>query len=252
MPEVKCVRPNCHRKAKKNGQNKGLCEAHYSAIPRGYVDAGPVRERLIALNAAGFTWRRLAVMTGMSATGLLLIRDTHETVQIDTAAAVLAIPVPPNPFAGDGLVSPVGSRRRIQALMALGWTQTELAKRLSLSHDRLSDVLCRHTKIRASRARAINDLFEELSSTPGPSDRTRIIARRKGYVPPLAWNDIDDPDEQPAMGEPIPASFLELYIEMREHLGLSDAEIAKREGIKRQSLDRKLLRYGVTMDRRTA
>jgi hypothetical protein len=53
------------------------------------------------------------------------------------------------------------------------------------------------------RRQTVNDidaLFRELSMTPGPSAITRRRALRFGWLPPLAWTNIDDPDERPEQG----------------------------------------------------
>jgi cobalamin biosynthesis protein CbiG len=40
-------------------------------------------------------------------------------------------------------------------------------------------------------------LYDELSATPGPSEVAARHARERGWAPPLAWDDIDDPEDRP-------------------------------------------------------
>jgi hypothetical protein len=45
---------------------------------------------------------------------------------------------------------------------------------------------------------AIRDLYERLWDQPGPSQRTAAIAKAKGWLPALAWDDdlIDRPEHE--------------------------------------------------------
>lgn len=94
--------------------------------------------------------------------------------------------------------------RRIRALQALGWSSAHLARELGYSHrDALLSMIrgqwChRRTALRVFR------LYERLCMTPGPSTITKARARKAGWPPPLAWDDIDDPDEQPAGWQYVP------------------------------------------------
>lgn len=96
-------------------------------------------------------------------------------------------------------VDPTGSRRRIHALQRIGWSAEALSARLGHSRAWLNVTLNRDASrgINQTTAAAITALYEELCMTPGPSDITRRRAIAAGWAPPLAWDDIDDPAEQP-------------------------------------------------------
>lgn len=104
-----------------------------------------------------------------------------------------------------GLVSVIGSRRRINALARIGWSTDKLARRLGWDPVVMQRV--RHqAQITNHKARAIADLFDELWDTPAPTRtkgerisavRTIRHAERRGWPPALAWDDIDNPDEKP-------------------------------------------------------
>lgn len=102
-----------------------------------------------------------------------------------------------------------GSRRRTEALATLGWSMRYLSRRLGFHPDRLSVMLTEQGSLSRRNARRIGELFEELcmlfppETTTGErvsASRTRALARRRGYAPALAWDDIDDPDEEPKLG----------------------------------------------------
>jgi hypothetical protein len=100
-----------------------------------------------------------------------------------------------------------GTRRRIQALMALGWSTRELDKMLGRRPSYVYRVLTGEGDVYLTTANMIADLYDRLCMTrprPATTEGAAIVRRnvnmaaRRGYVPPLAWNNIDDPDEVPA------------------------------------------------------
>jgi hypothetical protein len=99
----------------------------------------------------------------------------------------------------DRLVESAGTVRRIQALMVLGWTAQLIGEYAGSSEDSVRVLLRRQGKCRASTARRIAAAYRQLSMTPGPSNRGRIAALGKGWVPPLAWDNIDRDPRPPAV-----------------------------------------------------
>jgi len=168
------------------------------------LDAAPVKRHLRRLRAAGVGKRTIAARAGVSQTvvdrllGLNSDRPAKR-VRPDIAAKILAVTV--NDRADGSLIDGTGTRRRLQALVALGYTQTDLAQRIGWSVANLNVItLGRHPSVTCATANLVDDLYEELSMRPGPSMRARAVARRNGWVPPLAWHDIDDLLEQPEPG----------------------------------------------------
>lgn len=97
------------------------------------------------------------------------------------------------------LVDNTGTRRRIQALAAIGHSVPDIATHAGVSHRTLNG-LDRTTRVTPAIARAIAETYETLCMTPATHPyalRNRRIAARKGWPPPLAWDDIDNPHEQP-------------------------------------------------------
>lgn len=97
------------------------------------------------------------------------------------------------------LVDVTGSRRRIRALQCIGWPTRVLAAELGYTYKdgALRTLLYDAEFITRSRAKKIDDLYERLCMTSGPSNITRIRATKAGYAPPMAWDNIDDPTERP-------------------------------------------------------
>lgn len=107
---------------------------------------------------------------------------------------------------GDRMVPAVGTRRRTQALMALGHSQADIAKQLGTSHQAVHKIRTGTSdKIFAATADGIARVYEQMSmtlSTSSHAARVRNRAAREGWLPPLAWNNIDDPTERPTAAKP--------------------------------------------------
>lgn len=103
---------------------------------------------------------------------------------------------------GPMTIPAIGTQRRIQALQAIGWRITDIADALGLATTRGVCAplwqLMKRDHVRRSTAERIANLYDRWCMTPGPAaNRNRAMAVRRGWAPPLAWNDIDDPDELP-------------------------------------------------------
>ena len=164
-----------------------------------YVDAEPTRARLAELAAAHVPIRALARAAALSDTGVKAILDGSRThVQQLTAARVAKTSLR-GIYAEQpsGHVPRVGAVRRVQALMAMGWSHQELDRAGVPNTARL--LTGTGNLVTIQRWREISELYDRLSMTPGPSPQTRGWAKTLGYAPPLAWDEdtIDDPRAQP-------------------------------------------------------
>ncbi|MBS45321.1 MAG: hypothetical protein CMH83_19555 [Nocardioides sp.] len=103
--------------------------------------------------------------------------------------------------AGRPLVPALGTRRRTQALARLGWSTAELSREVGRTRSWLYKVL-RNDRVQVETALVVADLYERLSMTrctAASAGRTATMAAAKGWPPPLAWTNIDDPDENPRL-----------------------------------------------------
>lgn len=102
------------------------------------------------------------------------------------------------------IVSTVGSRRRVGALQAAGWSQQQIAKAAGTEASNMARVL-RSNTLTVGLAARIALAYEELrQQTPTGSAQVQSAAhnraRRHGWPPAAAWLNIDDPDETPDPG----------------------------------------------------
>jgi len=169
-------------------------------------DAAAMRAHVRSLMAAGMGRRRVAEMAGVNDSTLSRHlygrngRPAPATMRHDLARKLLAVRPDPAPGA---LVPAVGVARRVQALVALGWTLTEVAAGIGWTLNNLGRLASSTGgEVTARTSRSVAELYERASMTrpAGPAaNRARAMARRRGWVPPLAWNEgaIDDPRARP-------------------------------------------------------
>jgi hypothetical protein len=108
----------------------------------------------------------------------------------------------------------LGTRRRLQALCALGWDWYSLANHIGASHEVVRTWAMNNQFVYARTAATVRVLYDELSMKLPPENttaqrnaasRARGRAKRRGWPPPLAWDDedLDNPDAVPAGVDPV-------------------------------------------------
>lgn len=102
-------------------------------------------------------------------------------------------------------VDGTGTRRRIQALWALGHTAAEIGLATGGNYSAANVyVIAKRQRVNVRTKAAIDSAYRALADRPGTSIRNRSRAHAAGYAPPLAWDDdtIDDPEARPDLGDP--------------------------------------------------
>lgn len=217
----------------------------YGRYDTGLVDAGPVREHMMALAEFGLGYKRVAQLAGVGVTAVRSILwgrqepgprygELPKRVKRETAEAVLAVqPVVEN-LAGGALVPALGVQRRLQALVARGWSQSKLSVRLGLNLSNLNQMFDRDL-VMAATHRAVSALFDEIWDVAPPLEskgdkiaysRAMRYAKERRWLPPLAWDDIDTDVEPPVPDEEVGVD--EVRVELAaagELVRLSSAEL---------------------------
>ena len=114
-----------------------------------YVDASPAREHLRALAAAGIGWKRAAQLAGV-ATGTvskLLYggpgdRPPSRGIRPETERKLLAVSPAAESLSAGARTDAAGTRRRVQALVAAGYSQAILAERLGIQRSNYQLATC--------------------------------------------------------------------------------------------------------------
>lgn len=156
------------------------------------VPAGPVAAHVAALRRYGST-RVIAALAGVSQSVVVEL-PRRGMLRPAVARALLAV-TPASVVAASG----VGVVRRVQALAALGWPATEVARLAGLSPAEAARLAVSDPsgRVHPRVAAAVAATYARLHMTPGPSARARARADALGWAPPLAWDDIDDPEQTP-------------------------------------------------------
>jgi hypothetical protein len=181
-----------------------------------YIDAAPVRAHVEQLRAAGLGWKRIASLAGLGSSTVwkLIYGDSRrgqapvKRMRRETAEKLLAVHADLDLIGGAAKVDATGTRRRVQALVAIGWSQSKLADQIGMTPSNFGQMLQRD-KVMAHTARSVIDLYERLWNTAPPesdwrdkiaASRARHYAAERGWVPPLGWDeaDLDDPAAGPA------------------------------------------------------
>src|SRR6266566_979692 len=146
------------------------------------VDAEPARLHVKALLAGGMTISQIQFASGVNRTAIRVMlgdfpnRPASKQIRQGTATKLLRTRL--NRGASiDGLVPAAGTLRRVHALQAIGYTGRYLSQRLGYSGNVNGLQFGRTGVVRAEIAQQVMALYDELADTPGPSSRTREIAR---------------------------------------------------------------------------
>ena len=217
------------------------------------IDAGPMREHIESLLAKGWTYRGIADAAGASISSVHNVGTGKQTMaHRDTLKVVLALR-PDDIFTRPlrtGYVPNVGARRRVRALMAIGWRHSDMDRMAGFATATLlHQVGDWISQVKHDSMKRVYDQLWDKPGPMGPSGRARIA--KAGYLPPLAWDDhtIDDPDfileavdERPA----VDARREDLIedVELLVSTGARREEIAARLHANWDNIERSLQRYG--------
>lgn len=196
------------------------------------VPPGPVVAHLADLREEGMSWGQIAHAAGTAnSTPREIALGMFNTILRSTAERLLA--VQPGKRPAVGYISAIGAQRRLQALYALAHAHKDLVTRTRVSSATIEDILCgKYETVSVPVDTAIRSVYSELSMTVGNSPRTRLRARREGWAPPLAWDDIDAPEAEPDLGEDVPRPVAVAEdVEFLGRFGVDRELIAERVGL---------------------
>lgn len=173
----------------------------------GMVPATIARNHIRVLSAAGIGARRVAALAGVTPSHVADIRSgVTRHISPHLERRIRAIPVDESVFALGQLVPAVGVVRRLQALGRCGWSFAALESELGMQRDNVRRMACA-ARVTVRTRRAVEELYERLWDVPPPQadkwERRAVTATRRraeaaGWLPPMAWDDIDTDPEPPA------------------------------------------------------
>lgn len=177
------------------------------------TDAEPARQHVRGLMVQGMGWKRVAQAAGVnpSSVGALLYpqggkdpRPPRKKISKQMEAKLLAVKVD---LGHHAVVENTGTVRRLQALAALGWSQSRLASLIGMNPSNFWQLIHGKNKgVLFATAGQVEDIFNarwnqapeaQTAAERGGITRAKREAATKGWATAAAWDDIDNPDEEP-------------------------------------------------------
>ena len=190
------LHPSCPEPACVDRRNRYYKRWRYDRFHGDTRTTTTTRARLHVATMIGAGWsaRAIAGAAGVAPQTVTRVLDPDSTsIHKTTAAKILAVDPftvasTPSRQTSEPFVPRVGTVRRLQALLYMGWTTRHLHEVYGIHPATLYQqgrwvTRTTHDKVAAA--------YRELSHRPGPSHRTRSRARAKGYAGPADWDDID-------------------------------------------------------------
>ena len=154
-----------------------------------------------------YTMSSLAALADLSSSTIRnILAQRQSTIAKHVEQRILAIR--PGGEVGGHWVPTTPAARRVQALCALGYSlhwQSHQINHQRANLYRLANELKPY--ITSAVDQRVRDLYDRHHMTPATSSdpimrgaitKAKAMAARNGWAPPLAWDDIDDPDARPA------------------------------------------------------
>lgn len=178
-----------------------------------FTDAAAARRHVLAIKATGMGLAGIVKHTGVSVGSLehLLYGKAPyppaATIRTENSHALLAYWPSLDDYEAGAVIDATGTRRRIQALAAAGWSAKAIQGHIDSVTVGALEKLRIRTKVTAGLARAVRDFYDQVSAKtaedygvePWLATRTRTYATKHQWAGPEAWDPdtIDDPDAHP-------------------------------------------------------
>lgn len=231
----RCAHPDCQAAFARWSKQYDL--DRHRGIDR-TLDADIARRHIAALEAAGWSRRSIAAQAGISSSAVSRMVRGQRTVKRTVLDKLLAVQptsyaTTPHRTSREVFVPRVGTVRRVQALLAIGWTHQLIGEhsgvntRVLLTQQGRWVARSTHDKVATA--------YRALAMRQGPSAVTRRRAARLGYLTPAVWDDIDIDREPEADDTSADTGAIDEVVVQRvlagEHLPCTTAE--RREVVRR-------------------
>lgn len=229
--ECRCPECRAANAAATRVRNRDLTYGRWNPL----ADANLVRAHLQRLRDAGLGVPRIAALADVSERWLRRIMNGHDGqlpahVRADTARRILAVDAKHHHLAPNRKTDGTGTRRRLQALVALGWPPAWIAERLGRDRGNFRVTLLSGDEVTARTASDVAALYDQLWKTRPQPQNPRgeraiadalAMAAQHQWLTPLAWDDIDTDPEPPTP----PSDALDDIDEIAIELALSGRSI---------------------------
>lgn len=196
---MKCKTPTCHRQRSQRAKH-GYCELHakYHRVTNSFVSSRYSTALVQHLHQQGVPLDTISAGAHIDRRTITRLNRGEQT-KVRQSVQRKLVTYAANLNIDEVRVHPVWpTARRLQALQAAGWRQTELAHQLGTVQTVIYDYT--HGKkcgVTPAFAKKVNELYREHETDPV---RTPTHAAKKaGWVTPMWWDDVDNPNEQPGV-----------------------------------------------------
>lgn len=197
-----------------------------------FVDAAPVRKHVKALQAQGWGVKQIGRLAGVAHGPLSILvfgrtegqmteyayrKPKHITkMSRENAEKLLALRFDPLITSDGTVISAKGLRRRAEALMCMGYSFHFQADYIGWQQGNYY-LLMKRDACDAGTFKLVADMYDALHMTKRRAEnrhqqagitRTLANAKHHGYLPPLAWDDIDN-DKKPQRGVVIESDYID-------------------------------------------
>lgn len=209
-----CRRPECREAWRIYGSTRSREIAYGRIKVDHYVTGSVARAHIERLIHAGMSIRGISRECGVAVITISRIRAGHRIRTTTQDKLLTVVPEPPEATEktpGAQRVDGAGTRRRLRALVAQGWTAVRLAQYAGCTSENLRQALSKDEgdQTLARFALQVRDLYEQLWDQTPPcasgyeeaqASRVRKEALDREWAPPMAWDEesIDDPAASPA------------------------------------------------------
>lgn len=162
------------------------------------IPAEPAADHIRTLLDAGMGWTRIGRAAHSSSCTIARILNGQELIRRTVAERFLAVKYRPAP---GRTLNATGTRRRVQALMAMGHTVTRIASESGVDASVIFDILGGAIHVRGITADRIAAAYDWLATRPPVDIRPAAVtvsrnrAAREGWRDPQWWEDMGDIDD---------------------------------------------------------
>ena len=205
----KCRCDDC-RKANRVYESDRRRQQAYGRSP--YTTTDRVRERILFLQKNGLSFKQIAKVSGVPQSSISRViygrtergEGPAKRILKTSEEKILAVVPTLENFAPSRRINGTGTRRRLQALVAVGWSMSKLGERLGCTQANMWKIMSSRAEVEAQTARTVRALYDELWDQAPPMEtrgdkasytKSINLAKAKGWPLPMDWDDdkIDNP-----------------------------------------------------------
>lgn len=200
--------PGCYECSEASRADYRARTQYRQKVGMALVNAAPIRAHVENLLKTGLRYSAIATASGVAAGTIAhLLNSGSKKIHRDAAQRLLEVSVR-EARSHMGLLDATLTRRRLQHMSVMGWSQRLMADYTGMSQQSLSQIMSGdNTYVEQPTEKTIAEFFRAHWQVEGNSVRARNLARRRGWSHIMRWSNPADPkstvcgDWKPKRGE---------------------------------------------------